>query len=133
MMTAASLTSTRKPSAATPREDERTHLAQPAMGKRKVAFVHTSPAAVGPLMQFYAESAPELESTNLLDDGLLRPLAAGDAATAEARPTDGIGVAAETCGHHRRLLNRLAAGDGGERRARHVAGGRARGCAEEFR
>lgn len=29
------------------------------MEKRKIAFIHTSPAAVGPLMQFYAEAAPE--------------------------------------------------------------------------
>lgn len=68
------------------------------MEKRKVAFVHTSPAAVGPLMQFYAGAAPELEITNLLDDGLLRLLSAGDAATAEARLTDMIRVAAETYG-----------------------------------
>ena len=68
------------------------------MEKRKVAFVHTSPAAVGPLMQFYTESAPELEITNLLDDGLLRLLAAGDGATAEARLRDMLGVAAGTYG-----------------------------------
>src|SRR3712207_2156438 len=68
------------------------------MGKRKVAFVHTSPAAVGPLMQFYAEAAPELEITNLLDDGLLRLLAKGDRATTEARLSDMIGVAAKTYG-----------------------------------
>ncbi|HEV2763953.1 MAG TPA: hypothetical protein VGV38_13305, partial [Pyrinomonadaceae bacterium] len=68
------------------------------MEKRKVAFVHTSPPAVGPLMKFYSEAAPELEITNLLDDGLLRLLAAGDAATAEARLTDMIRVAARTYG-----------------------------------
>jgi aspartate/glutamate racemase len=66
------------------------------MEKRKVAFIHTSPAAVGPLMQFYAEAAPELEITNLLDDGLLRLLAADDSATAESRLTDMTAVAAET-------------------------------------
>ena len=66
------------------------------MEKRKVAFIHTSPAAVGPLMQFYAEAAPELEITNLLDDGLLRLLAAQDLATAQARLTDMIAVAAAT-------------------------------------
>ena len=66
------------------------------MEKRKVAFIHTSPAAVGPLMQFYGEAAPELEITNLLDDGLLRLLAAKDAATAQARLTDMIAVAAAT-------------------------------------
>lgn len=68
------------------------------MKKRKVAFVHTSPAAVGPLMQFYSEAAPEIEITNLLDDGLLRLLAAGDTATAQARLKDMIGVAGETYG-----------------------------------
>lgn len=68
------------------------------MEKRKVAFIHTSPAAVGPLMQFYTEAAPELEITNLLDDGLLRLLAAQDSATAQGRLTDMIKVAAETYG-----------------------------------
>ena len=42
------------------------------MNKTKIAFIHTSPAAIGPLMQFYGEAAPDLEITNLLDDGLLR-------------------------------------------------------------
>ncbi|HJQ35366.1 MAG TPA: aspartate/glutamate racemase family protein [Pyrinomonadaceae bacterium] len=68
------------------------------MEKRKVAFVHTSPAAVGPLMQFYAEAAPELEITNLLDDGLLRLLAAKEYDTAEARLTDMVRVAADVYG-----------------------------------
>jgi Asp/Glu/hydantoin racemase len=58
--------------------------------------ISNSGAAIGPLMQFYAEAAPELEITNLLDDGLLRLLAAADAATAEARLTDMTAVAAET-------------------------------------
>ena len=39
---------------------------------RKVAFIHASPAAIDPLARFYREAAPELETTNLLDDGLLR-------------------------------------------------------------
>lgn len=68
------------------------------MEKRKVAFIHTSPAAVGPLMKFYTEAAPELEITNLLDDGLLRLLAAQDLATAQGRLTDMVRVAAETYG-----------------------------------
>jgi Asp/Glu/hydantoin racemase len=68
------------------------------MEKRKVAFVHTSPAAVGPLMQFYAEAAPEFEITNLLDDGLLRLLAAEDLDTARARLTDMVRVAADVYG-----------------------------------
>jgi Asp/Glu/hydantoin racemase len=63
--------------------------------KRSVAFIHTSPAAIGPLMQFYAEAAPELQITNLLDDGLLRLLAAGDAARARRRLAGMISSAAE--------------------------------------
>src|SRR5215207_10354231 len=66
--------------------------------KRKIAFVHTSPPAVGPLMKFYGEAAPELEITNLLDDGLLRLLAAQDAATAERRLADMIETARATYG-----------------------------------
>jgi aspartate/glutamate racemase len=61
--------------------------------KRKIAFIHTSPAAIGPLMQFYAESAPELEITNLLDDGLLRLLASKNITQAEHRLGDMIGAA----------------------------------------
>ncbi|MFL6256912.1 MAG: aspartate/glutamate racemase family protein [Pyrinomonadaceae bacterium] len=64
--------------------------------KRSVAFIHTSPAAVGPLMQFYAEAAPELEITNLLDDGLLRLLATGRAADVRRRLSEMLRAAAET-------------------------------------
>ncbi|HYG82052.1 MAG TPA: hypothetical protein VD861_16760, partial [Pyrinomonadaceae bacterium] len=68
------------------------------MTKRKVALIHTSPAAIGPLMQFYTEAAPELEITNLLDDGLLRLLAAKEIATAEGRLAEMIRAAVETYG-----------------------------------
>lgn len=64
--------------------------------KRSVAFIHTSPAAIGPLMQFYGREAPELEITNLLDDGLLRLLAAGRAETARKRLSEMLRDAAET-------------------------------------
>jgi aspartate/glutamate racemase len=64
--------------------------------KRSVAFIHTSPAAIGPLMQFYGGHAPELEITNLLDDGLLRLLAAGDEETARKRLSEMLRSAAET-------------------------------------
>jgi Asp/Glu/hydantoin racemase len=68
------------------------------MSKRSVAFIHTSPAAIGPLMQFYGEAAPELEITNLLDDGLLRLLAAKNLSTAEGRLAEMIKAASETYG-----------------------------------
>lgn len=64
--------------------------------KRSVAFIHTSPAAVGPLMQFYAGAAPELEITNLLDDGLLRLLAAGRGEDVRRRLGEMLRAAAET-------------------------------------
>ena len=64
--------------------------------KRSVAFIHTSPAAVGPLMQFYAGAAPELEITNLLDDGLLRLLAAGRAGVVSRRLGEMLRAAADT-------------------------------------
>ena len=64
--------------------------------KRSVAFIHTSPAAIGPLMQFYAGAAPELEITNLLDDGLLRLLAAGRGTDVRRRLGEMLRAAAET-------------------------------------
>lgn len=66
------------------------------MTKRKVAFIHTSPAAIGPLVQFYGEAAPDLEITNLLDDGILRLLSAQDYATAQIRLRDMLRAARET-------------------------------------
>jgi aspartate/glutamate racemase len=66
--------------------------------KRKIAFIHTSPAAIGPLMQFYTESAPELEITNLLDDGLLRLLASKNITEAEHRLGDMIEAARRAYG-----------------------------------
>jgi Asp/Glu/hydantoin racemase len=66
------------------------------MTKRRVAFIHTSPAAIAPLMQFYTEAAPELEITNLLDDGILRLLAAQNHATARNRLANMIEAAIET-------------------------------------
>src|SRR5919205_2113658 len=64
--------------------------------KRSVAFIHTSPAAIGPLMQFYAEAAPEFEVTNLLDDGLIRLLAAGRGEAVRRRLQELLRAAAET-------------------------------------
>ncbi len=63
--------------------------------KRRVVFIHTSPAAVGPLMQYYVEAAPELEITNLLDDGILRFFAAERMDDARRRLDEMIKVARE--------------------------------------
>jgi Asp/Glu/hydantoin racemase len=60
---------------------------------RKVTLIHTSPAAITPLAQFYGATAPELELTNLLDDGLLRLFRNRDTAAAQARLADMIRAA----------------------------------------
>jgi len=53
--------------------------------KRNAVFIHTSPAAIGPLKTFYGAQAPELQVVNLLDDGILGMLAAGDYRKAQER------------------------------------------------
>jgi Asp/Glu/hydantoin racemase len=52
---------------------------------RAICFLHSSPAAIPPLMTFYKDAAPDLEITNLLDDGLLRFFRTADTAAAERR------------------------------------------------
>jgi aspartate/glutamate racemase len=62
---------------------------------RRVAFIHASPAALPPVLGYYREAAPDLEITNLLDDGLLRLFAKPDWGTAERRLGDMLDVARE--------------------------------------
>jgi Asp/Glu/hydantoin racemase len=64
--------------------------------KRRVSFLHTSPAAIPPLMRFYSQAAPDLEVINILEDGLLRFFTAGDWSAAENRLHDMLGVARDT-------------------------------------
>jgi Asp/Glu/hydantoin racemase len=64
--------------------------------KHQIAFLHTSPAAIGPLMQFYSKAAPDLEITNLLDDGLLRFFSAGRAGKVETRLREMLATARNT-------------------------------------
>jgi aspartate/glutamate racemase len=68
------------------------------MTTRDIALIHTSPAAIPPLMQFYSEAAPDLRITNLLDDGLLRLLAAQKYAVACERLAGMIETAIQTYG-----------------------------------
>ncbi|HEY0099202.1 MAG TPA: aspartate/glutamate racemase family protein [Pyrinomonadaceae bacterium] len=68
------------------------------MKKRKIVLIHTSPAAIAPLMRFYNDAAPELEITNLLDDGLLRLLASKEHATVEERLAEMLEVGVRTYG-----------------------------------
>lgn len=53
--------------------------------RRRLLFVHASPAALAPVTGFFAGAAPELALTSLLDDGLLGLLAAGDDGAVEER------------------------------------------------
>ncbi len=55
------------------------------MTKTPICFLHTAHAAIPPLARCFAESAPDLQITNLLDDGILRFLAKGNHAAAERR------------------------------------------------
>ena len=63
-----------------------------------VSFIHTSPAAIPPLMQYYGEHAPDLELTNQLDDGLLRYLSRGATEQAERRLGQMVATAHEDYG-----------------------------------
>lgn len=71
---------------------------------KKVAFLHASPAALAPLAQYYREAAPDLEITNLLDNGLLRLFAAGDWATVEQRLAEMLAAARDAYGAEAVLL-----------------------------
>lgn len=75
-----------------------------ATPKRKIVFIHTSPAAIAPLVQFYGAAAPELEITNLLDDGILRLFAAGQTVATENRLAGMIDAARAAYGAELALL-----------------------------
>jgi Asp/Glu/hydantoin racemase len=64
--------------------------------KHPVSFLHTSPAAIPPLMRYYGEVAPDLEITNQLDDGLLRMLAAHKLEATRSRIAEMLAVATDT-------------------------------------
>ncbi|MCZ2150151.1 MAG: aspartate/glutamate racemase family protein [Bryobacterales bacterium] len=64
--------------------------------RRQVAFIHTSPAAIPMLADYYLDHAPELEITNLLDDGILRFFARQKESEAEERFVDLLCAARDT-------------------------------------
>ncbi|MBI4904721.1 MAG: hypothetical protein HY820_13860 [Acidobacteria bacterium] len=61
--------------------------------KRHVSFIHTSPAAIPPLADYYHLYAQDLEITNLLDDGILRCFARQMESAAETRFSELLCVA----------------------------------------
>ncbi|MBI3468024.1 MAG: Asp/Glu racemase [Planctomycetes bacterium] len=63
--------------------------------KTSVSCIHTSPAAISPIAEFFAREAPGIQITNLLDDGLLRLLSRGDQAAVERRLSEMLCVAQE--------------------------------------
>jgi Asp/Glu/hydantoin racemase len=69
-----------------------------------IACIHTSPAALGPVAQYYGANAPELEITNLLDDGLLRWFAADRPDAVQARLAEMLRAAREWYGAEAALL-----------------------------
>lgn len=66
--------------------------------KTFVSFLHTSSAAIGPLMQYYGEAAPDLEITNQLEDGLLRLLSAGRGEVVQQRLEQMLATARDVYG-----------------------------------
>lgn len=72
--------------------------------KREVAFIHTSPAAIAPLMEFYGAAAPEIEITNLLDDGIMRMFKSHQSVEAQRRLTEMIASAHQSHGAELAML-----------------------------
>jgi Asp/Glu/hydantoin racemase len=70
----------------------------------KIALIHASRAAVDLVTRYYTQAAPELEITNLLDDGLLRLLESGDPERARRRLGEMLAAARETYGAEAALL-----------------------------
>jgi Asp/Glu/hydantoin racemase len=64
--------------------------------KHFVSFLHTSPAAIPPLMRYYGEMAPDLEITNQLDDGVLRMLSLPNMSGTKRRIQEMLTVAVDT-------------------------------------
>jgi hypothetical protein len=66
--------------------------------RRRVGFIHTSPAAIQPLADYYRDNAPDIEMTNLLDDGILRFFSMQDERGAESRLADLLCAARDAYG-----------------------------------
>jgi aspartate/glutamate racemase len=62
----------------------------------RIVLIHASRAAVDPVVRYYSHTAPELDITNLLDDGVMRLLRAGDMRRAKNRLSDMISIGRDT-------------------------------------
>lgn len=65
------------------------------MGRRKITLIHASRASVDPLNGYYPRQMPELDITNLLDDGIIGLFSVGDMGLAKRRLVDMIAVGRE--------------------------------------
>jgi Asp/Glu/hydantoin racemase len=72
--------------------------------KRRIVLIHASRASLDPLMSYYPRAAPELEITNLLDDGLMRLFARDAAEAATDRLAGMIGAGRDVHGAELALL-----------------------------
>ena len=88
----------------------------------KIALIHASRAAVGLVMSYYSHSAPGLEFTNLLDDGLMRLLGSGRSAQATQRLAEMLSAARDTYGAEAALLTCSAIPPAAMAELRHGAG-----------
>jgi Asp/Glu/hydantoin racemase len=70
----------------------------------RIALVHASRAAVDLVTRYYSQAAPELEITNLLDDGVLRLLESGEPERARQRLREMLAAARGTYGAEAALL-----------------------------
>ncbi len=84
--------------------------------KHRVAFIHTSPAAIPPLADYYRKNAAELEITNLLDDGILRLFSRESMKAAETRLEDLLTAARDAYDSRLALLTCSAVSKGMVRR-----------------
>ena len=76
---------------------------------RIITLIHASRASVAPLNSYYPKHAPELQITNLLDDGVMRLFASGGMDVAKRRLAEMIAVGRDTYGAELALLSCSAA------------------------
>src|SRR5688500_15143802 len=72
--------------------------------KRRLALIHASRAAVDPVTHYYTEHAPDVEITNLLDDGVMRVLGVSGPARPRQRLAEMLRTAREEYGAEAPLL-----------------------------
>lgn len=91
------------------------------MAAVNVAFIHASPAAIPPLMDYYACHEPGWRIVNLLDDGIMLSFREGDDRAAESGLLSLIGRAVERYGVRAALITCSAATLAMMRRLAHVS------------